>query len=112
MNEQVKSIDVEEVNVLSAVSKKKKHTSIGKRIAAGLGVAAIACSMALGVSATDGETSTATTADLQTAMTTSFSTVKDDIINTAAAVLPYGLGIFAITFCIRKGKRIFTSVSR
>ena len=101
MNEQVKSIDVEEVNALSAVPKRKKHMSIGKRIAAGLGVAAIACSMALGVSATDGETST-----------TSFSTVKDDIINTAAAVLPYGLGIFAITFCVRKGKRIFTSVSR
>ena len=67
--------------------------------------------MALSVSAT-GEESTATTADLNTAMTTSFSTVKDDILNTAAAVLPYGLGVFAITFCVRKGKRIFTSVSR
>ena len=112
MNEQVKSIDVEEVNILAAPRKTRKHISIGKRIAAGLGVAAIACSMALGVSATDGETSTATTADLQTAMTTSFSTVKDDILNTAATVLPYGLGVFAITFCVRKGKRIFTSVSR
>lgn len=111
MNEQVVSIVTEEENAVVA-PKKVKHMSIGKRIAAGLGVAAIACSMALGVSATDGETSTSTTADLQTAMTTSFSTVKDDIINTAAAVLPYGLGIFAITFCIRKGKRIFTSVSR
>ena len=57
MNEQVKSIDVEEVNVLSAVPKKKKHMSIGKRIAVGLGVAAIACSMALPVFATDPETS-------------------------------------------------------
>ena len=111
MNEQVKSIDVEEVNALSAVPKKKKHMSIGKKIATGLTVAALASCMALSVSAT-GEESTATTADLNTAMTTSFSTVKDDILNTAAAVLPYGLGVFAITFCIRKGKRIFTSVSR
>ena len=111
MNEQVKSIDVEEVNALSAVPKKKKHMSIGKKIATGLTVAALASCMALSVSAT-GEESTATTADLNTAMTTSFSTVKDDILNTAAAVLPYGLGIFAISFCIRKGKRIFTSVSR
>ena len=110
MNEQVVSMVTEEKGAVIA-PKKVKHVSIGKKIAIGLGVAALASCMALSVSAT-GEESTATTADLNTAMTTSFSTVKDDILNTAAAVLPYGLGIFAITFCIRKGKRIFTSVSR
>ena len=111
MNEQVKSIDVEEVNALSAVPKKKKHMSIGKRIAAGLGVAAIACSMALPVFATDPETSESS-ATINSVMTSSFSTLKDDIINTATTVLPYALGIFGITFCVRKGKKIFTSVSR
>lgn len=111
MNEQVVSMVTEEENAVVAPKCKVKHMSIGKKIATGLTVAALASCMALSVSAT-GEESTATTADLNTAMTTSFSTVKDDILNTAAAVLPYGLGIFAITFCIRKGKRIFTSVSR
>lgn len=110
MNEQVVSMVTEEENAVVA-PKKVKHMSIGKKIATGLTVAALASCMALSVSAT-GEESTATTADLNTAMTTSFSTVKDDILDTAAAVLPYGLGVFAITFCIRKGKRIFTSVSR
>ena len=110
MNEQVVSMVTEEKGAVIA-PKKVKHMSIGKKIAVCLGVAALSSCMALSVSAT-GEESTATTADLNTAMTTSFSTVKDDILNTAAAVLPYGLGIFAITFCIRKGKRIFTSVSR
>ena len=110
MNEQVVSMVTEEENAVVA-PKKVKHMSIVKKIATGLTVAALASCMALSVSAT-GEESTATTADLNTAMTTSFSTVKDDILNTAAAVLPYGLGVFAITFCVRKGKRIFTSVSR
>ena len=110
MNEQVVSMVTEEKGAVIA-PKKVKHVSIGKKIAIGLGVAALSSCMALSVSAT-GEESTATTADLNTAMTTSFSTVKDDILDTAAAVLPYGLGVFAITFCIRKGKRIFTSVSR
>ena len=110
MNEQVVSMVTEEKGAVIA-PKKVKHMSIGKKIAVCLGVAALSSCIALSVSATV-EESTATTADLNTAMTTSFSTVKDDILNTAAAVLPYGLGIFAITFCIRKGKRIFTSVSR
>ena len=77
MNEQVKSIDVEEVNAV-AVPKKRKHMSIGKRIAAGLGVASIACSMALPVFATDPETSESS-ATINSVMTSSFSTLKDDI---------------------------------
>ena len=109
MNEQVVSMVTEEENAVVA-PKKVKHMSIGKRIAAGLGVAAIACSMALGVSATDGETSESSST-INSVMTSSFSTLKDDIINTATTVLPYGLGIFGVTFCVRKGKKIFRSVS-
>ena len=73
MNEQVVSMVTEEKGAVIA-PKKVKHMSIGKKIAVCLGVAALSSCMALSVSAT-GEESTATTADLNTAMTTSFSTV-------------------------------------
>lgn len=110
MNEQVKAIVTEETVAPSAPAT-KKHMSIGQKIATTLSVCAVAACMALSVGATDGETSQATTADLQSTMTTSFSTVKDDIINTSAAVLPYGLGVFGVGFCVRKGMSFFKRVS-
>lgn len=110
MNEQVKTIVTEET-VASAAPATKKHMSIGQKIATTLSVCAVAACMALSVGATGGETSQATTADLQSTMTTSFSTVKDDIINTSGAVLPYGLGVFGVGFCVKKGMKFFKNVS-
>ena len=109
MNEQVVSMVTEEKGAVIA-PKKVKHMSIGKKIAVCLGVAALSSCMALSVSAT-GEESGSETATINSVMTSSFSTLKDDIINTATTVLPYGLGIFGVTFCVRKGKKIFRSVS-
>lgn len=109
MNEYSKAI-VTEKNVAPAVPATKKHMSIVQKIATTFSVCAVAACMALSVGAT-GEESQATTSDLQTTMTTSFSTVKDDIINTSAAVLPYGLGVFGIGFCVKKGMKFFKNVS-
>ena len=110
MNEQVKSIDVEEVNILAAPRKTRKHISIGKRIAAGLGVAAIVCSMALPVFAADPETSESSTT-INTVMSNSFDGLKDDLIGTANAVMLPALGVFGVTFCVKKGKKIFRTMS-
>ena len=109
MNEQVKAIVTEEVSSVQAPAT-RKHMSIGQKLATTLSVFALAACMALTVGAT-GEESQATTADLQTTMTSSFSTVKDDIINTSSAVLPYGLGVFGIGFCVKKGMKFFKNVS-
>ena len=109
MNEQVVSMVTEEENAVVA-PKKVKHMSIGKRIAVGLGVSAIACSMALPVFATDPETSESS-ANINTVMTSSFSTLKDDLIGTANAVMVPALGVFGVTFCVKKGKKIFRTVS-
>ena len=109
MNEQVVSMVTEEKGAVIA-PKKVKHMSIGKKIAVCLGVAALSSCMALCVSATDGETSESS-ANINTVMTNSFSTLKDDLIGTANAVMVPALGVFGVTFCVRKGKKIFRSIS-
>ena len=109
MNEQVVSMVTEEKGAVIA-PKKVKHMSIGKKIAVCLGVAALSSCMALSVSAT-GEESESSTANINTVMTNSFSTLKDDLIGTANAVMVPALGVFGVTFCVRKGKKIFRSIS-
>ena len=108
-NKVVNAIVVEESTL--AAPAKAKHLSIGKKICVALSVLAIACCTALSVGATDGETSTTTNTDIATAMSTSFSTVASDLGSYAVTVLPAGLTVFAITFCVRKGMSFFRTVS-
>lgn len=108
-NEVVNATVVEESTL--AVPAKAKHLSIGKKIGVALSVLAIACCTALSVGATDPETST-TNGQIATTMSQSFSTVASDLGSYAITVLPAGLGVFAITFCVRKGMSFFRTVAR
>ena len=103
----VNSTVVEESKL--AVPAKAKHLSIGKKIGVALSVLAIACCTALSVGATDGETSTNN--EIATVMSQSFTTVASDLGNYAITVLPAGLGVFAVTFCVRKGMSFFRTVA-
>ena len=108
-NKVVNATVVEE-STLSA-PKTKKHLSLSKKLGVALAVLAIACCTALSVSATDPETSTSTNGQIATTMSQSFSTVASDLGSYAITVLPAGLGVFAITFCVRKGMSFFRTVA-
>ena len=91
----------------------KKKTSPIARVGALCAVLAACACMALPVSATDGETSTsATNNQIAQTMSQSFTTVAGDLGSYAQTVLPAGLGVFAITFCVRKGMGFFRTVAR
>lgn len=110
-NKVVNATVVEESTL--AAPAKVKHLSIGKKIGVALSVLAIACCTALSVGATDPETSTSSTnGQIATTMSQSFSTVASDLGSYAITVLPAGLGVFAITFCVRKGMSFFRTVAR
>ena len=110
-NKVVNATVVEE-STLSA-PKTKKHLSLSKKLGVALAVLAIACCTALSVSATDPETSAITTTEqIETTMVTSFNEVKDDVISVSTKVLPAGLGVFALGFCVRKGIGFFRTTSR
>ena len=102
---------VVEESTLAAAAPAKKHLGIGKKIGVALSVLAIACCTALSVGATDPETSQATNNEIATTMSQSFTTVASDLGNYAITVLPAGLGVFAITFCVRKGMSFFRTVA-
>ena len=111
-NKVVNATVVEE-STLSAAPKTKKHFSLSKKLGVALAVLAIACCSALSVSATDGETSAITTTEqIETTMVTSFNEVKDDVISVSTKVLPAGLGVFALGFCVRKGIGFFRTTAR
>lgn len=110
-NKVVNATVVEE-STLSAL-KTKKHLCLSKKLGVALAVLAIACCSALSVSATDGETSSITTTEqIETTMVTSFNEVKDDVISVSTKVLPAGLGVFALGFCVRKGIGFFRTTAR
>ena len=110
-NKVVNATVVEESTL--AAPAKAKHLSIGKKICVALSVLAIACCTALSVSATDPETSAITTTEqIETTMVTSFNEVKDDVISVSTKVLPAGLGVFALGFCVRKGIGFFRTTAR
>ena len=110
-NKVVNATVVEESTLAVPAKAKAKHLSIGKKIGVALSVLAIACCTALSVGATDPETSQATNNEIATAMSQSFTTVASDLGNYAITVLPAGLGVFAITFCVRKGMSFFRTVA-
>ena len=107
VNAEVAEPDVVE-NSVAPVAKKK--TSSIARLGALCGVLAVAACMALPVSATGEESST--NATIATTMSSSFTNVSDQLGQYAIAVLPAGLGVFAITFCVRKGMGFFRTVAR
>lgn len=111
-NKVVNATVVEESTLVSPVKVNSKHLSIGKKIGVAFSVLAIACCTALSVGATDPETSQSTNNAIATTMSQSFSTVASDLGNYAMIVLPAGLGVFAITFCVRKGMSFFRTVAR
>ena len=108
-NKVVNATVVEESTLAAPV--KAKHLSIGKRIGTTLAVLAVSACMALSVSATGEESSQATNNEIATTMSQSFTTVASDLGNYAITVLPAGLGVFAITFCVRKGMSFFRTVA-
>ena len=108
-------IMVNEVNEVvepaEAVTAKAKKKSPLARIGALCAVLAACACLALPVSATDGETS-ATNNQIAETMSQSFTTVASDLGGYAQTVLPAGLAVFAITFCVRKGMGFFRTVAR
>ena len=107
-------IMVNEVNEVvepaEAVTAKAKKKSPLARIGALCAVLAACACLALPVSATDGETS-ATNNQIAETMSQSFTTVASDLGGYAQTVLPAGLAVFAITFCVRKGMGFFRTVA-
>ena len=102
----------EVIETAEAVTAKAKKKSPLARVGALCAVLSACACMALPVSATDGETSTANSNEIATTMSTAFTSVGSDLGNYALAVLPAGLGVFAITFCVRKGMGFFRTVAR
>ena len=88
----------------------KKKTSPIARVGALCAVLAACACLALPASATDGESSTST--EIATTMSTSFTNVASQLGSYAVAVLPAGLGVYALTFCVRKAMGFFRTVAR
>ena len=99
---------METAEAVTATAKKK--TSPLARVGAMCAVLAACACLALPVSATDGETS-ATNNQIAETMSQSFTTVASDLGGYAQTVLPAGLAVFAITFCVRKGMGFFRTVA-
>ena len=99
---------VESAEVVTTTAKKKRSPLA--RVGAICAVVAACACLALPVSATDGETS-ATNNQIAETMSQSFTTVASDLGGYAQTVLPAGLAVFAITFCVRKGMGFFRTVA-
>lgn len=99
---------VESAEVVTTTAKKKRSPLA--RVGAMCAVLAACACLALPVSATDGETS-ATNNQIAETMSQSFTTVASDLGGYAQTVLPAGLAVFAITFCVRKGMGFFRTVA-
>ena len=93
----------------SVVPAKKKRSPLARVCAICAVVSACAC-LALPASATGDESSTSN--EIATTMSSSFTNVSGQLGNYAIAVLPAGLGVFAITFCVRKAMGFFRTVAR
>ena len=100
---------VESAEVVTTTAKKKRSPLA--RVGAMCAVLAACACLALPVSATDGESESSTNNAIATTMSTAFTTVGSDLGSYALAVLPAGLGVFAITFCVRKGMGFFRTVA-
>ena len=98
---------METAEAVTATAKKKSPLA---RVGALCAVLAACACLALPVSATDGETS-ATNNQIAETMSQSFTTVASDLGGYAQTVLPAGLAVFAITFCVRKGMGFFRTVA-
>ena len=105
-NEVNEVVESAEVVTTTAKTKRSPLARVGAMCAV---LAACAC-LALPVSATDGETS-ATNNQIAETMSQSFTTVASDLGGYAQTVLPAGLAVFAITFCVRKGMGFFRTVA-
>jgi len=100
---------METAEAVTATAKKKSPLA---RVGALCAVLAACACLALPVSATDGESESSTNTAIATTMSNAFTTVGSDLGSYALAVLPAGLGVFAITFCVRKGMGFFRTVAR
>lgn len=101
---------VESAEVVTTTAKKKRSPLA--RVGAICAVVAACACIALPVSATGDESSTpATNNQIAETMSQSFTTVASDLGGYAQTVLPAGLAVFAITFCVRKGMGFFRTVA-
>ena len=101
---------VESAEVVTTTAKKKRSPLA--RVGAICAVVAACACMALPVSATGEESESSTNTAIATTMSNAFTTVGSDLGSYSLAVLPAGLGVFAITFCVRKGMGFFRTVAR
>lgn len=94
--------------MLAKLKSNFKSSKVGKWLATAAVTASIACMGVVGAFAAEESGS----ADLTSAVTESFNTMKGDIMNYILIALPIALGVVAAIFGIKYAVKFFTNMSK